>query len=423
MPDINIIEAFAPLFDEQDPHYNSRYLVWYGGRGSGKTVTVSKGLLIRGMKKKERILCCREFQNSISDSVFKQLCDDIADLGLDEFYSVTQNSIKGANGTEFLFKGLRNNIQSVKSTAGVTLCHVEEAQTVSSLSWDVLIPTIREEGSQIIITFNPDEEDDPTYQRFVVNPPPDSYVRKVNYDENKWLPETLRKEMEYAKRDTDNFNHVWLGMPRRAGLGAVYGKEMAAALPRITNVPYTPAAPVYTFWDLGYSDHTAIWFAQTVGKEPRAIDYYENNMESLDHYAQIVRDKGYNYAGHILPHDAGHKSLRTGTTLAQQLEGMGLNNIIILPVDSIATGIELVRQLIPQMWFDAEKCKQGIHCLRKYHYRYDEERKMFSKEPVHDWSSNGADAARYMATYLATMRQPVTVTHEPGFYSRNAGVY
>jgi len=422
--ELSIAAPFQCLFDEDDPNYHKRYIVFYGGRGSGKTVTIAKALLLRGYRNKERILCCREYQNSISDSVLKTLEDEIEVLGLQSFYKVQNNGIFGLNGTEFIFKGVKNNIQSIKSMAGITIVWPEEAQTVSDRSWDVLIPTIRSEGSQFFISFNPDEEDDPTYQRFVVNPPPNSHIVKVNYDENPWFPTTLREEMEYQKsKDTELYNHIWLGQTRRAGLGAVYGKEMADALEdnRITNVPYTPAAPVNTYWDLGWADQTAIWFGQTIGKEPRAIDYYESNLESLDHYVAYLRSKPYNYGYHVLPHDAEHKSLRTGKTLTQQLREMGLENVITLPIAEVKKGIELSRQLIPQMWFDADKCKQGIHCLRKYHYKFDEDRKVFSKEPLHDWSSNGSDAYRYMATYLSRNVNAIVKPENLPYYRQSKG--
>lgn len=423
---IRVAEHFAPLFNPANENYHKRYIVYYGGRGSGKTVSIAKALLFRGHQNKERILCAREFQNSIADSVIRTLADEIGELGLDDFYEVQRDRIIGKNGTEFIFKGLRHNVQSIKSLAGITICWCEEAQTLSDESLNILIPTIREEGSQIIMSLNPDEEDDPVYQRFIINPPPDAFVLKVNFDANPWFPQTLAKEAEYARRDAEIYNHVWLGQPRRAGLGAVYGKEMAAALEqgRITSVAYTSASPVYTFWDLGYNDSTAIWWAQLIGREPRVIDYYENSMMALDHYAQVVRDKPYSYCGHILPHDAGHNSLRTGTTLVSQVQGMGLNNVEVLPIASIAPGIESTRQFISQAFFDATRCKTGLHCLRKYHYKWDENLKRFSNVPVHDWSSNGADAARYMATWFAMGANRGTVSVvDPDTYSRGMGFY
>ena len=191
------------------PH---RYKVAYGGRGSGKSWGVAKILLLLGYQKTLRILCAREYQNSIRDSVLTLLADQVESLGLQSFYKITEKSITGLNGTEFIFKGLRHNIQSVKSTEGVDICWVEEAQTVSEQSWSVLIPTIRKPGSEIWVTFNPHMADDPTYKRFISNTPPDSVVELVNYLDNPWLPDELLQEADYLKRvDNDAYMNVWLG--------------------------------------------------------------------------------------------------------------------------------------------------------------------------------------------------------------------
>ena len=143
------------------PEY-SRYRVLWGGRGSGKSWGAARALLIKGVQKPIRVLCAREFMSSMRDSVHKLLCDQIIELGLTDFYEITQSSIRAKNGTEFSFIGLKNNVANVKSYEGVDICWVEEAQTVSRLSWDVLIPTIRKEGSEIWITFNPLLETDDT---------------------------------------------------------------------------------------------------------------------------------------------------------------------------------------------------------------------------------------------------------------------
>ena len=209
---VTVTEDYACLFDETHPHYKTRNLVWYGGRGSGKSVSVAKGLLVRGMKKKEFILCTREYQNSISDSVIKTLAEEISNLGLDYFYEVQANRIIGNNGTEFIFKGIRNNVQSIKSIPNLTLVWVEEGQTISDRSYEVLIPTLRAPGSQLIITFNPTNATDPTWIRFVKNKGDDTYAVKVNYDKNPWFPEPLRKEMEKLKQqDPEAYNHVYCG--------------------------------------------------------------------------------------------------------------------------------------------------------------------------------------------------------------------
>lgn len=201
-----------------------RYKVFYGGRGSGKSWACARVLLSLGFGSRIRILCAREIQRSISDSVHKLLWEQLEEMGLGGFYTVTRDSIRGANGTEFIFKGLRANPQEIKSMEGIDICWVEEAQAVSAESWDVLIPTIRKEGSEIWISFNPLDEQDPTYERFVLSPPDSAYVRKVNYDENPFFPEVLRQEMEWLKkRDYESYLHVWEGEVRKISNALVFG--------------------------------------------------------------------------------------------------------------------------------------------------------------------------------------------------------
>lgn len=201
-----------------------RYKVFYGGRGSGKSWACARVLLAMGFAKPIRILCAREFQRSISDSVHKLLGEQLDDMGLGGFYEVTRDAIRGLNGTEFIFKGLRANPQEIKSMEGVDICWVEEAQAVSSESWDILIPTIRKENSEIWITFNPLDETDPTFQRFVKNLPDNAIVRKVNYDENPYFPDVLRAEMEWLKkRDYESYLHIWEGECRKISNALVFG--------------------------------------------------------------------------------------------------------------------------------------------------------------------------------------------------------
>jgi phage terminase large subunit len=133
-------------------------------------------------------------------------------MGLNGFYEITKNAIVGANGTEFLFKGIKFNTEEIKSTEGVDICWVEEAEKVSAESWDILIPTIRKDNSEIIIVFNPDSEDSPTYQRFVLHPPKGAFVKKINYTDNPYFPDVLRQEMEWCKeRDYEAYLHIWEG--------------------------------------------------------------------------------------------------------------------------------------------------------------------------------------------------------------------
>ena len=200
--------AFAPKFQALFKPY--RYKSFRGGRGSGKSMSIARALIIKAYQEQLRILCCREVQNTIRDSVHKLLSDQIDELGLNGFFQITQNTIRGINGTEFIFKGLRADPQGIKSTEGIDVAWVEEAQTVSEDSWSILIPTIRKEGSEIWLTWNPLEENSPTYQRFIENPPPDCISVEVNYYDNPYFPDVLRQEMEWLRqKDFAAYEHVW----------------------------------------------------------------------------------------------------------------------------------------------------------------------------------------------------------------------
>jgi len=181
--------------------------------------------------------------------------------------------------------------------------------------------------------------------------------------------------------------------------GAFWGHEMQelTAEGRISRVPYDPAVSVITSFDLGMGDATAIWFAQKVGAETRFIDYYENSGVGLDHYAKVLNDKGYVYEQHILPHDVQVRELGTGHSRLETLDALGVRPIEIAPKLAVDDGIQAVRSLLPQCWFDAEKCARGIEALRQYRKDYDEKNKTWRGRPLHDWTSHGADAMRYHA--------------------------
>lgn len=195
------------------PH---RYKVVYGGRGAARSWSFARALLVLGSERPLRILCAREFQRSIADSVHRLLTDQIAMMKLPG-YTITRTEIVHANGTRFLFEGLRYNITKIKSLEGLDICWVEEAEKVSKDSWDILIPTVRKTGSEIWISFNPDEELDATYQRFVINAPPSAWTCKVNWEDNPWFPEELREEKDYLYSvDPEAADWVWGGNPRKA---------------------------------------------------------------------------------------------------------------------------------------------------------------------------------------------------------------
>lgn len=207
---IQIARAFQELLTP------ARYKAYYGGRGSAKSWTFAGLLSARAAHEPIRILCAREIQKSIDDSVHALFIDRAKALGLTDEFDITKNSIRGKrSNSQIIYTGLRHNVNEVKSKEGIDICWIEEAEKVSEESWKVLIPTIRKEGSEIWVSFNPDDPNAPTYHRFVTNPPPNSIIRKVNWYDNPWFPDVLRQEMEYDKRvDYEKYRHVWEGEPR-----------------------------------------------------------------------------------------------------------------------------------------------------------------------------------------------------------------
>lgn len=218
---IRIPDAFKEMLLEK-----ARYKVYYGGRGGGRSWSAARALLLLALQNRFRILCAREFQQSIRDSVHRLLSDQIEALGLSGGFAIKQHEIISQTGSIFLFEGLRHNITKVKSMEGIDICWCEEAEKISEESWDVLVPTIRKDGSQIWITFNPDMETDPTYQRFVKNPPPDTIVRKTTWRDNPWMPKELIREKDYLWRvDPERAAHVWDGECRsHSDAQVLYGK-------------------------------------------------------------------------------------------------------------------------------------------------------------------------------------------------------
>ncbi len=409
--EIQIPQKFEFLFKPK------RYKVLYGGRGGAKSHAIARALLALGATKTLRIVCAREIQKSISDSVHALLNDIIKESGLQAFYEVQRDIIKGKNGTEFKFRGLKHNTTDLKSLEGADICWVEEAQNVSHNSWEILIPTIRKSNSEIWVSFNPKNLTDPTYKRFVSYKDDDIIAVPVGWQDNPFFPEVLNRErLKLQKEDPEAYDHIWEGKPDTRRSGAVFAKQIAKAREeqRITHVPYDPSSEVFTAFDLGFGDATAIWWLQFVGRELRWLEYYENSGEQLDFYAKIVKDKPYNYVkhGHYLPHDGGHGNIR-GDSVSKQLFTMGLNNVVLTRETDINPGIELLRQTISYSVFDDKKCADGLHALENYGYEWDDDKGIFKSKPKHDWTSHGASAARYAAIAAGQQKSVLVKINDP----------
>jgi len=388
----------------------ARYKVLWGGRGGAKSWGIARALLIIGLNKPIRVLCAREFQTSIKDSVHKLLSDQIINMGLTDFYEVVDRTIRGKNGSEFNFVGLKNNVANVKSYEGVDICWVEEAQSVSARSWDVLIPTIRKEQSEIWVSFNPELATDNTYQRFILNSPANAIVQKINWSDNPWFPETLKLEKDALKtRDIEAYNTVWEGICRVTVDGAIFAKEMQLAEmeDRITKVNYDPTKPVHAVFDLGWSDATAVWFVQFIGMETRLIRYMETSQETISAILAKMQTFGYIYDTLWLPHDAENKTLAAaGRSIEEIVRSSGYKTRII-PRTPVVDSINAARTIFRNCWFDRDNCVDGLQCLRHYRYEVDPDTKQFSRTPLHDQYSHGADAFRMLGLMIQEPKKMV----------------
>jgi phage terminase large subunit len=395
-----------------EPH---RYKVLYGGRGGAKSWGIARALLILGAQRKLRIMCAREIQKSISESVLKLLEEQITALGLAGHYTVQKTAIIGKNGTTFLFAGLKHNIASLKSVEGCDIVWVEEAAGVSRDSWATLIPTVRKDGSEIWISFNPELDSDDTYKRFVLNPPPGAACVPVSWRDNPWFPEVLRIEKDHLEA-TDPAAHkqVWEGATRSACEGAIYAAEIAEAEKegRIGSVPRDRSRPVDTYWDLGFGDCTAIWFGQSMPDGTfRVIDYLENTGKTIEWYMIQLQQKGYLYGIDWLPHDGVdliiHKKLGADPTRSiERLMRNAGRKVRIAPKMHVSTGINSARTIFGQCWFDREKCADGLQALRHYQWMPITSGGVESKTPKHDFASHGADAFRTMAYAIKSPEKP-----------------
>jgi len=391
-------EAFAPLWER-----HARYKGAWGGRGSGKSHDRAQACVI-DMLRGHRIVGVREVQNTIRDSV-KQLVEDyITHMGVAEHFEKVRDEIRcPATGGNMIFRGLRDySAESIKSLEGYTRCWIEEAQTISERSLQLLTPTIRAPGAEIWATWNPRYEHDPI-DKFLrgEHPPEDSIVVKVNWYDNPHFPGDLRADLERDReRDLALYEHIWEGGYQQIGEGAYYANELTKARldGRITKIPIEAEPPIHTAWDLGIDDATAIWVCQPVGHEIRLIDYYENRGQAAAHYAHWLRERGYTTGTAFLPHDAGIRDLGAMVSYQGHLKKAGLENTKVMPRTTDLMGdIQRTRSFLSRCWFDADRCKDGLLALGSYRVEIDDKLRTPKPRPVHDWASHGADAFRLLS--------------------------
>lgn len=428
----------------------ARLKIAYGGRGAGKSDGFAIALILLSMKLKLRILCLREIQNSLEESVKSTIENYIEHYDLGWAFDIKDKSITcTTTGSRFIFSGLRHKINSIKSLAKIDIAWIDEANNTSKNSLDKLMPTIRGKhesskdglggpfrlGPEVWISFNPELDEDEVYNRYVVNKDinaPDylpneitgemeryAYVVKVNYFDNKWFPPDLKREMNLLKvNHPTKYLEVWEGHTKQILDGAIYVDEIRQCLleGRRKRVPHDPTKPVFTAWDLGHSDKTAIWFIQRVGMEYNLIDYYENRLKKLPHYIEHLHSKPYNYSIHYQPHDADSETLANRSIAALTRKAFPNAKVMVVNRPSKkVVGINAARTIFELCNFDENLTADGWQCLTRYAYKVNEETGNFSREPDHNDYSHGADAFQTFALSLRTEDESKKFKPKPKF--------
>ncbi len=389
----------------------ARYKVARGGRGSGKSWGFARAILLRCVDRQTRVLCTREVQKSIKQSVHQLLSDQIDAMGLSALFEVLQTEIRGPHGSQIFFSGLSDiTADQLKSFEGVDVAWCEEAQAISAKSWKTLIPTIRKDGSEIWVTYNPELESDPTHVMFVTHPPPDCVSVLMNWSDNPYFPDVLKAEREHAQKTMSaaEYGNVWEGRCLPAVTGAIYFDEVAAAEAegRIRDVPADALLKTHAVWDLGWNDSMSIILVQRAASELRIVDYIEDSHRTIDDYVRQLKAMPLNWGAHYLPHDGFSKDFKTGKSAQEIMEALGCA-VEQTPNMAIEEGIRAARMTFSRVYFDKTKAARLVECLKRYR-RQINKTTMEASTPLHDEYSHGADAFRYLGQAVDLMTSTVS---------------
>ncbi len=395
MSDVQIPKAFRELFQ---PGW--RDAAYFGGRGGAKSHSVAGALVIQAAANPLRVVCAREIQDSLKDSVKQLIEDKISDYGLQDHFEALRDETRAKNGGKFVYKGMWRNPDALKSLEGADVFWGEEANRFSSRSIRLIRPTMRKPGSRMIWTWNPEFDHDPIDKLFrgPAGPPPNSIVREVSFKDNPWFAGTpLQEEMEHDYRvDFGTAAHVWGGEYVSAVEGSYYAAQLATVREegRITSLAKDPVLRVRAYWDLGYRDATSIWLAQFVGREIRVLDYIEGRGQQMAHYIEQLRSRGWGDSLQELPHDGAQQRVTAVGSAEEILRAAGFE-VRTIPNQGKGAALERVeaaRRLFPSIWFnDTPPVSAGIKALAAYHEKRDENRNI-GLGPMHDWASDPADA-------------------------------
>ena len=298
-----------------------------------------------------------------------------------------------------IFAGLVDHTaESIKSLEGYRYAWVEEAQTITARSLELLLPTIRVPNSQVWFSWNPRRKSDAVDKMFRTVPgPDDTVIVRCGYDTNPWHNQTMEKErMRCLELTPESYPHVWGGDYQRVTVGAYFAQGLSKAREDgriVSNLAIDNLMQVKAAWDLGFSDSTAIWIYQTIGQRILMLDFIEGSGQSLAYYTNELRARGYDRCHCILPHDGLAGNAITGARYADHLKDAGFS-VEVVPQQgkgAASQRIEAARRLFPKIWFDLEKTEAGRDALGSYQEKRDDNRDT-GLGPLHNWASHTADA-------------------------------
>lgn len=427
VPQIELPEKLVPVFSGPADTRGA-----YGGRGSGKTRSFALMSAVRAYMwdlegRSGQVLCGRQFMNSLADSSFEEVKLSIeSEPWLADAFDLGDRYIRSKSGRiYYTFSGLDRNVDSIKSKSRILLAWIDEAEPVTEEAWQKLIPTIREEGSELWVTWNPERRVSATHKRFRETSDPMQKIIELNWRDNPWFPDRLERTRAKDKVERPSqYEHIWEGDFVSVVEGAYFASALqeAKAKGRIGRVGPDPLMTYRAVWDIGgtgaKADACAVWIMQWVGKEIRVLDYYEAVGQPLSTHVNWLREKGYGKALCILPHDGDTHDRVFDVSYASALKEAGFDTQVVPNQGKGAAKmrIEAARRLFPNIWFNESTTEPGRLALGWYHAKKDADRGV-DLGPEHDWSSHGADAFGLgCVAYEAPeeRKKPQAVRFQPG---------
>ena len=413
----DIVPKLIPVFEGKA---DFRYA--FGGRGSSKSVGFHKmaatlGAIWDSLGKSGVILCIREFMNSLEDSSLQDVKSAIeADPWLQTMYEVGEKYVRTRSGRiKFVFAGTSVNLDSIKSKSKILLVVAEEAENIPSDAWEKIVPTVREEDSEIWAIYNPETDRSWVHKNLRLSNSPMTKGVEINWRDNTWWTQKLeRLRLKALEEDPDNYDHIWEGAFKTVFKGSYYTRDLTKARVdgRITDVPADPLMTYRAYWDIGgtgaKADACTIWIVQFVGQKINALDYYEAVGQPLATHVNWLRTNGYENALCILPHDGvKHDAVYTVTYESALIDaGFKVEVVPNQGTGAATMRIEATRRIFNKVWFNDKPTEQGRKTLAAYRENWNEDRGV-GLGPLHDWASNGADSFGLMAVHY---EEPMVTT-------------